>query len=153
MTDLTIINPTSNSFPIGTGLNQPIEIGVITVGNPTIGNGTLTEFISNAISANGSYSFDVLGVSGSGNWNVQISENSDSSWLVQLVMTGTFGGNSFTLSNAVATTNGNSITFTDPANPSASLTLSQNNGSWFTMGKININETALPVATLYVSMA
>jgi hypothetical protein len=30
--------------------------------------------------------------------------------------------------------------------------LTQNNGSLFTAGKININETALPQATLYISM-
>ncbi len=152
MVDLTIINPTKNSFPTGTNLNQGIEIGVIAPFNPTIGGGTLTEFVSNAISANGSYSVSLPGVSGSGTWNVQVSQNSDSSWLVQLKLTGTFGGNSFILNNAAANVNGNSITFTDPSAPNASLTLSQNNGSIFTMGKININESALPIATLYVSM-
>jgi hypothetical protein len=94
----------------------------------------------------------VLGVSGSGTWSAQVSQNNDSSWLVQLKLTGTFGGNSFTLNNATATVNGNSITFADPTNPNTNLTLAQNNGSLFTAGKININETALPIATLYVSM-
>ena len=154
MADLTILNPTNNSFPIGANLNQPIEIGFIVPFNPTFGNGTLTEFVSNALSANGSYDLSVLGVSVSGNgtWSAQVSENSDSSWFVQLILTGTFSGGSLTLNNATATVNGTSIIFTDPANPNASLTLTQNNGSLFTAGKININETALPQATLYISM-
>lgn|GEM_PF-6563594 len=151
MIDLTIINPTKDTLPIGTNLNQAIEIGVLAPFNPTIGNGTLTEFVSSALSANGSYSVSLPGIGGSGTWNAQASENSDSSWFVQLTLTGTFSGNGLTLNNATATANGNAVTFSDPTSSNVSLTLSQNNGGPFTSGKINISETSLP-ATLYISL-
>lgn len=136
MVDLTIVNPTDHSFPIGTNLNCPVQIGVITLGNPTIGSGTLNTFTSSAANGNGSYSFNILGVSGSGNWSVNLAAQSDGTWLVQVELTGTFGQNVSFTANAVA--QGHSVVFTDINDPSQVLTLAQDNGDWFTNGKITI---------------
>jgi len=136
MVDLTIVNPTDHSFPVGTNLNCPVEIGVLMVSNPTIGNGTLSTFTSSAAIGSGNYNVNILGVSGSGTWSVNIAAQNDSTWLVQVELTGKFSQNVNFTANAVA--KGHSVVFTDVSNPGEVLTLAQDNGGLFTDGKITI---------------
>ena len=148
MVDLTIINPTDNSFPIGTNLSCPVEVGVIFVGNPSIGSGTLSTFTSSAAQAQGSYSIDVF-VSGSGTWDVSAVEQSDGTWSVDVQLTGTFASHSAAFT-ANASTSGNSVIFANVNNPSETITLAQDNGGLFTKGKITISLSSASQHTLYL---
>lgn len=144
MVDLTVINPTNHSFPTGQNLNAQCEIGILTVGNPSIGTGVLQTFTSSAASASGSYSIS-FPVSGSGDWSVNLAAQSDGTWQVSLNLTGTFSGQSQNFV-ASAVQNGNSVVFTDTSNSSEVITMSQNNGGLFTSGKINIEISNAPVS-------
>lgn len=148
MVDLTTLNPTDDSFPIATSMNQSIELGLIAPGNPSLGSGTLTTYLSNAFLASGSYS---IPVKGGGNWSVQVSENPDATWNIQLIITGPASLASFSSPNAIASVPaGNEIKFTNPLNPTQWILLSQDNGGWFTCGKITIVDSATSSLMLYI---
>lgn len=137
MVDLTVVNPTNHSFPVGTNVNAPCQIGIITIGNPSIGSGTLQTFTSSSAVASGTYSIS-FPVSGSGDWSVNMTAQPDGTWNVAFNLTGTFAGKSQNfVANAVQ--QGNSVAFTEVSDPSDVITLSQNNGGLFTNGKINIS--------------
>ncbi|GLR80056.1 hypothetical protein HUE56_22635 (plasmid) [Azospirillum oryzae] len=143
MVDFTVVNPTKDSFRTGVNINQPFELGIITVGNPTVGSGTLVTFVSNTLIANGQYA----AFGNSGNFQINVTPNG-ANFSVAIEITGSFGGNgrSFT---ANASQNENTITLTDINDPSTTVVISQNNGSFLTDGKIDIGPSWVPV-TLYI---
>ena len=145
MVDLTVVNPTKNTFPTGQQLNCPVTLGIIAPFNPAIGSGTLTSFWSNGAAGNGQYGT----IAGSGTFNVSVKLSSDNvHWDVNITLTGAFAGNSLQFT-ADAAQSGNSVTFTNVANPQQTVTLWQDNGSFVTAGKIDLKLSTSPV-TLYL---
>lgn len=149
MVDLLAVNPTDNPLPVGQTISAPISLGVIAPFNPTIGSGTLTSFTSSSAAANGSYNIDVV-VSGSGNFNVSVN-TAGSNWQVNIGLTGTFAQYSLNFT-ATAAQLGNSVVFTNVANTQQTVTLAQDNGDFFTKGKVTISLSTAPV-TLYLMNA
>ncbi|WP_429929621.1 hypothetical protein [Agrobacterium vitis] len=139
MVDFTSVNPTKNSFKTGTNINQPYVAGILIATNPEVGKGILQTFIANQINANGNY--DRLGQSGT----ITISVTPQgSAFNFTLGLTG--GGSSYSRSfladgrQVDATT----VQLTQQGGD-LSVTFSQNNGSIFTDGKIEIGVSWAPM--------
>ena len=142
MCNLTIVNPTKDPFNIGTNINQACNVYVKEAVYVNIGSGTVVTYIASELLANGSYS--ALGYSG--DWTIQVSQNSDGTWDVEANFTGSGSGYSRTFTaNGSQITSPPSITFTDTQS-SDSVVLSQDNGSIVTDGKIEINPNWAPTS-------
>lgn len=142
MCNLTIVNPTKDPFNIGTGINQPCNVNVKEGAYITIGSGTVVTYIATELLGNGSYS--AFGFSG--DWSIEISQNSDGTWDVEANFTGSGSGYSRTFTaNGSQVSSPPSITFTDTQS-SDSVVLSQDNGSIITDGRIEINPNWAPTS-------
>lgn len=144
MTDFTIINPTKNSFRTGTNINQRFVLGIQTVGNPSVGNGTLVTFMPTTLIATGNYS----AVGSSGTFAISITP-SNGNFTVQVDITGTLASNSRSFTAAASQPASHTVQLTDVTGSGPQVVLSQNNGSWVTDGKIDIDPNWVPI-TLYI---
>jgi hypothetical protein len=145
MVDLTIVNPTKNTFRTGQNINQACNLGLLTgIGNPTIGRGTMVTFNVSTISGNGSYA----AFGNSGDWTLKISSNGNN-FNIELQITGAAAkyARSFTASCRQMVSN--TLKFVKLDDPGMTCTVSQNNGSWVSSGKIEANASWAPL-TLYI---
>lgn len=143
MVDFTSVNPTKNAFKTGTNINQPFVAGILTAGNPTVGNGTLQTFVANQIAATGTYS--ALGQSGT--LELEVSPQGGG---FNFTLTLTGGGASYSRSFPASATQVDATTVRlAEQGGTLTATFSQNNGSVFTDGKIDIGVSWAPL-TFYI---
>lgn len=147
MVDFTIVNPTKDSFNTGPAIDQPFVLGIQTVGNPSIGNGTLVTYLPNSVAANGS--FDVAGDNGTFNLSIEPDAQNPADYILSLIIDGSFSpySRSFVASGSIPAQG--QVLLTDVSDSTTTVLLSQNNGSVFTDGKIDIDPSWAPV-TLYI---
>lgn len=144
MTNFTIVNPTKDTFRTGTNINQRFDLGILTVGNPSIGTGTLVTFTATEIVGNGNY-----GVAGaSGNFTISVTP-SGANFAVTIGLTGSFSAYSRTFTAAATQPGSNTVQLTDVSDANTTVVFSQNNGSFLTDGKVDINPSWAPVS-LYI---
>ncbi len=143
MVCFTNVNPTRNPFNTGVKIDQPCKAGILMVGNPEIGSGTLVTFSENEIVTNGSY--DRFG--NSGNFRINVSPNG-SRFNVQVELTGPASSYSRDFQATATEPQSGTIVLTG-AGGDPQITLRRNNGSFVTDGKIEIAPNWAPV-TLYI---
>lgn len=143
MCDLTIINPTKNPFTTGTGINQACGVYIKEGVYISVGQGTVMNFISSELNASGSYSF----LGNKGTWSIAVTANNDGTWNLSAEFTGPGSpySTSFTANCSQTGSNPNQLTFTD-VNSDLNVVLTQDDGSVFTDGKIEIQPSTAPIA-------
>ena len=144
MVDFTIVNPTKDSFNTGYNINQKFQIGFIGPGNPSVGSGVLQTFVSNDIAASGSYS----AFGNSGNFNISVTPDGGN-FQVVVQISGSFSQLSRQFVGAASQPGSNTVQLTDITNSGNWIVFTQNNGSWLTDGKIDLNVSGTSV-TLYI---
>ncbi len=146
MCDLTTVNPTKDSFNIGVNVNQPCVVGIYAGPDPNVGSGTVVTYVSCSFLANGNY--DALGQSGS--WKINLTSNNpdcsqqDCTWNVDLEITGSESSYSKSFqATCTSTNNGHTLTFQSTTSGD-SVQVNQDNGTWFTDGKILVTASWVP---------
>jgi hypothetical protein len=144
--NLTVVNPTKDSFDTGENINQACRVDVDLVGYENIGSGTVVTYIPNSLIANGTYSS--LGETGT--WNISLTQNTDGTWVVVVAFTGKASkyNQSFTANGSVTSASTPTLTFADIASENT-VVISQDNGSILTDGRIKFNANWTP-ASIYL---
>jgi hypothetical protein len=145
MNDLTIVNPTKNSFPLGSDINASCHIGLLVPTNPEIGSGQVVTFTPDCLSGNGSYP--------SGQWAVSLKQNPDQTWAVNVSLTGSEASYSrdFTASCSADTGGSHGLKFTQVNDAGTSVTLEQDNGGVLSSGKITLSASWAPVSLYFMN--